>query len=105
MKLTRSIKVPKIHPCLLKQFKGVQGDGGDSEGFDEDKWLCDGVWIYKGGCKSGHKRDAFDYYTGMQGWRCSKANEEECDFDICEMCVRWALHCDKNSLELGLTRE
>ena len=27
---------------------------------------------------------------------------EEYDFDLCEMCIRWAIHCDRTGTELGL---
>ena len=27
---------------------------------------------------------------------------DDCDFDMCEMCIRWALHCDKSGMDLGL---
>ena len=44
----------------------------------------------------------FDYHFGIEGW--SSSNEES-DFDLCEMCIRWVLHCEKNKVPHGWTEE
>ena len=42
----------------------------------------------------------FGFHTGIEGWQCPKL--DECDFDLCEMCIRWAIHCEKTGTDLGL---
>jgi hypothetical protein len=36
----------------------------------------------------------------MSGWQCPDL--DKCDFDLCEMCIRWILHCQKHNLPLGI---
>ena len=40
-------------------------------------------------------------------WRCldieDEANEEGCDFDLCEDCLRWILYCEHMGLDSGAT--
>ena len=48
----------------------------------------------------------FGVHMELSAWRClnnpisgngppEATGEAECDFDMCEMCLRWALHCEK----------
>ena len=48
------------------------------------------------GCKSG--QTDFGTHEGIESW--SSAGEG-CDFDLCEMCLRWCIHCEKNNLDIG----
>ena len=119
--LDKDVLVKSVHPYVLTRFKsGEDGaapkpksegaekavdkemdDGEDSYYEEEDgRWLCDGTRIFKCGCKSG--QTDFDLHIGCEGWTSSK---EEEDFDLCEMCIRWALHCEKNRLDLELSDE
>ena len=119
--LDKDVLVKSVHPFVLTRFKsGEEGaapkpksegdnkaadapvdDGEDSYYEEEDgRWLCDGSRIFKCGCKSG--QTDFDLHVGTEGWTSS---QEEEDFDLCDMCIRWALHCEKNRLELELTDE
>ena len=73
----------------------------DSE--DENKWLCNGSSDeqgFIGGCKSGQK--TFGYHEGTEGWQCPDL--DNCDFDLCEVCVRWVMHCEKTGTDLGLVQ-
>ena len=98
----RKVKVPEkttikiIHPHEIVRFKtgappeGVNPD--DSE--DENKWLCNGADEeegFVGGCKGGQKE--FGYHEGTEGWQ--NPDLDNYDFDLCEMCVRWCIHCEK----------
>ena len=59
----------------------------------EPRWFCNGGDAeegFIGGCKSGQTN--FDYHEGTEGWQCT--NFDECDFDLCEMCLRWYVHCE-----------
>ena len=59
--------------------------------------------MFANGCKGGHVDGEYRLHPGQHGYLCEK---EECDFDVCEMCVRWALHCEKNkSVKLGLASD
>ena len=73
--------------------------------------------LFADGCKSG--QTTFDVHPGTKTWSnrhlanvVSFAEPEpesvedgglqEYDFDLCEMCVRWAIHCEKTGTDLGL---
>ena len=71
--------------------KNDDDDSYDDE--DDDKWLCEGTVKFVDGCKSGQKTDEFDLYLGTERWSCP---DRKCDFDLCEMCTRWCLHCERN---------
>ena len=75
---------------------GEEKNGDDSYDSEEDdgKWMCNGT-EFMGGCKSGQQE--FGFHEGTEGWQCP---DRDCDFDICDMCIRWVLHCEKNSLEI-----
>ena len=113
--LENEILVKIIHPHKLtktivnaqnsRQNKSVDdkpntnaNDDDDGSDEDEDKWLCEGTIKFKAGCKSGQKADAFDYYLDTERWSCP---DRDCDFDLCEMCTRWCLHCEKTGNDIG----
>ena len=73
-------------------------DENDSYDEEDDMWLCEGTVKFKDGCKSGQQADAFDYYEDTERWSCP---DSACDFDLCEMCTRWCLHCDRNGIDIG----
>ena len=29
------------------------------------------------------------------------SEQQDCDFDLCEMCIRWCIYCEKNNLDIG----
>ena len=90
---------------MLVQFKYSEEEsrkkamGGDPSQ-DEDMWFCNGGadFGFKAGCKG--KQKDFDYHETMSGWMCP--DTDNCDFDLCEHCVRWILHCDNDKLDLGV---
>ena len=44
----------------------------------------------------------------MEGWSCNEQNEEGeyiYDFDLCEQCIRWVIHSEKNKLDPGFSEE
>lgn len=66
-------------------------------------WLCDGKELFAQGCKSGQQE--FELHPDTKCWRCYQAlegSEDDCDFDLCEMCVRWVIHCERTGSDLGL---
>ena len=109
--LAEEVLVKSMHPHVLKKFKSNESVSPNTlsiekkydsygEEVDENKWLCNGAdpsLGFKDGCKSG--QTDFDHHDGTEGWQCP--DRENCDFDICEMCIRWVLHCEKNKLDLG----
>ena len=77
-----------------------------SEEIEDASWQCNGSDIFKDGCYSGQK--SFDLHLGTRAWRCVEQQEgeqDDCDFDLCEMCVRWALHCKKTGNIMGVVPE
>ena len=75
-----------------------EGNGTDSYDEEDEKWLCEGTVKFIGGCKSGQKAEAFDFYFDTERWSCP---DRDCDFDLCEMCTRWCLHCERNEITVG----
>ena len=75
------------------------------EEIENASWHCDGSVIFEDGCKGG--LTDFGLHEDLNAWRCfnnpvvgsdqavADNAEAECDFDMCEMCIRWALHCEK----------
>ena len=123
IELQDEVYVPNMHPHKLKKFRWKHEkeedmgdkpdkdnnytvrdeDGNKVEYYDEVPdwyWLCNGAEESTGfedGCKSGCKD--FEFHEGIEGWQ--SMGEDE-DFDLCEMCIRWAIHCDRTGTELGL---
>ena len=64
-------------------------------------WQCNGVGLFQGGCKSG--QIDFDLHPNTKCWRCYQMmaeSQEDCDFDLCEMCVRWVVHCERTGIDM-----
>ena len=84
------------------------------EEMEDLSWQCNGSVLFVGGCKSG--QTTFDVHPNDKAWRCLHVYEDpdinnesyegdglqECDFDLCEMCVRWTVHCEKTGTDLEL---
>ena len=87
--------VPNLHEHWLK-FYDVQQDVQED---DDGTWRCNGVDFFDNGCKSGQKE--FESYKNTLAWQSTGTYVDEdgveqyCDFDLCEMCLRWALYCEK----------
>ena len=80
-----------------------------AQSFEDASWQCNGIDIFTDGCKSG--QTTFALHLDTKAWGCYQTSEgsdadfEEqvsCDFDICEMCVRWTLYCEKTGTFLNL---
>ena len=121
--LSNDVLITSVHPHKLGKFRsGEEGheaarpvksaanehadaehaqeaDEDEYDEEDENKWQCNGVVCLKGGCKSGQL--GFDYHAGTEGWQCP--DRDNCDFDLCSMCIRWVIHCEKNKIELEWT--
>ena len=100
--LSDEILVRSVHPHKLIKNKTPAGgdkapttDNGSEDEY-ESGWLCDGSNKFKGGCKSGQTE--FGEHLGTDFW---SSEQQDCDFDLCEMCIRWCIHCEKNNLDIG----
>ena len=121
MPLEKELLIKNVHPYILRKFKSTdipksnsgsrkmksadgqadeENQSDDDDEDDENKWLCDGSNKLKGGCKSDQKD--FDYHIGTEGWTCPR---DDTDFDLCEMCIRWAMHCEKHNLDVGFIKD
>ena len=116
--------IKNVHPHVLKKFKSKtegevpntpkrkdkalpeeQEEDGEGENNkddydeedDENNWLCDGSDCFMEGCKSGMTE--FGLHTGVEAWT---STGEDCDFDLCEMCIRWCIHCENQGISPGL---
>ena len=123
--LAHEVIVKSVHPYVLEKFRSnMDGeilkrknkeqeqpppqpkveneDGEEEEYYDEenDNWLCDGFNLFKCGCKSGQTE--FGEHPGIEGWSSSNPNE---DFDLCEMCIRWCIHCESLRISPGFVGE
>ena len=107
MPLNVIMKIVSIHEHALEmqaqrsQKRPEQMSEAEKE---EASWQCNGVELFLGGCKSGQTE--FELHYGTKYWGCrfeveSQTGENECDFDLCEMCVRWTAHCEKTGADLG----
>jgi hypothetical protein len=38
----------------------------------------------------------------MSGWQCPDL--ENCDFDLCEHCIRWIMHCVEDEIDMGAVK-
>ena len=107
VKLSEKLTIKNIHPCEIVRFKTgapPEGEVNPDDSEDENKWLCNGADEeegFVGGCKSGQKE--FGYHEGTEGWQ--NPDLDNYDFDLCEMCVRWCIHCEKTGTDLGLIKE
>ena len=95
LETVEDVKVLHEHPLEYYESKLKYSDGETDDG----TWRCNGVDIFDGGCKSG--QEDFQSHAGTMCWRCpqviinSEGQEEDCDFDICDMCLRWAIYCTR----------
>ena len=87
--------VKSIHPHLLQHIDMIDENG------KAIKWLCNGVDIFHDGCKSGQTE--MRKHTNTLAWRCQETDEKgsECDFDLCQDCLRWVLYCEYTGTILG----
>ena len=91
-KLANKVTVANLHSCRLEKFTDTD---------EGNEWLCNGIEIFAKGCRGGHQEGDFQLHEDQAGFACDK---EECDFDICEMCIRWALYAQSNKeVDLGLS--
>ena len=67
-----------------------------AENDGDPEWGCNGIEIFKDGCKSGQK-DLGEHLT--KAWR---SVNDEADFDMCETCIQWALYCKESGTDLGI---
>ena len=120
--LSIKVSIPNVHPHVLFKFKSESDDIQDSarktlksdgdkpseqkdeneSSYEEDegKWQCNGTVNFVDGCKSGQTE--FDFHQGTEAWQSLDRN---LDFDLCEMCIRWAIHCQKTGTDLGWVEE
>ena len=107
IKLPEKLTIKNIHPCEIVRFKTgapPEGEYNPDDSEDENKWLCNGADEeegFVGGCKSGQTE--FGYHEGTEGWQ--NPDLDNYDFDLCEMCVRWCIHCEKTGTDLGLIKD
>ena len=98
-RLEDSEYVKCLHEHPLKFYDSKKDTKDDED--DDGTWRCNGYEIFKNGCKSGQKD--FETHTDTLAWRCTEMipheelGEEECDFDLCEMCLRWTIFCEKKA--------
>jgi len=108
--LTRTVSIPSIHEHALDLSSQVGQNSPRArmnkrmreqmtqEEYEEACWQCNGVEMFQGGCKGGIID--FDLHPHMKVWRCDKnVDGEDCDFDMCEMCVRWMIHCERTGTD------
>ena len=90
--LDKSVKLESLHEHELVYVEDMVAAGdGDPE------WCCNGVEIFEDGCKSGQKD--LGIHEGIKCWR---STGEDADYDLCENCIRWVIHCLENDEDMGL---
>ena len=119
MPLSREITIQSVHPHVLTMCKTIGKTFQNASRTNQEhlseiekenaSWLCNGSVVFQDGCKGGLTE--FDLHPELNAWRCfaaptgseeGAAEGDDCDFDMCEMCIRWTLHCDKSGNDLGL---
>jgi len=101
-----TVHLPNVHKCELKQFKFSEKEkkatGTGDQVDDSNKWFCNGGATYGfiDGCKGGQKE--FNWHETMSGWQCPDL--DNCDFDLCEHCIRWIMHCVEDKIEMGTVK-
>ena len=63
----------------------------------DGEWCCNGVEIFKSGCKSG--QTDIGLHTGIKCWR---STDDASDFDLCEQCIQWVLYNEKIQGDMGI---
>ena len=110
--LGKVVQIRIAHDHDIVQFKGKEltEEQKESQALnldtddDENKWLCNGADEeegFMGGCKGGQTE--FGYHEGTEGWQ--NPDTQHFDFDLCEMCVRWCIHCERTGTDLGLIKD
>ena len=85
-------RLPSLHDHPLRYVEDMAtANDGDVE------WCCNGVELFKEGCKSGQK----DFGAHLLS-KCWRSTGEEADFDMCETCVQWVLFCQTTGTDLGI---
>ena len=92
MLVPERVEVASLHRFPLEYIEDV---GAVQEG--DGEWCCNGVEIFKEGCKSGQTD------LGLQiGIKCWRSTDEQSDFDLCEQCIQWALHNERIQGDMGI---
>lgn len=97
IKVPEIVSVKELHEHNLRYVEDMAAENdGDAE------WACNGIEIFKDGCKSGQKD--IGVHTLSKAWR---SVDDEADFDMCETCIQWALYCKSSgtSLNVGSVEE
>ena len=107
--LTELMEIKSIHDHTLQmEVPWLDKHGNEVDSDDEYVWNCNGVEFFQGGCKSGISD--FGMHRGIKAWRCYQKipcqtgdgeESEDCDLDLCEMCMRWIVYCEQNGISLG----
>ena len=63
----------------------------------DGNWCCNGVEIFKSGCKSGQKD--FGLHLLDKAWR---STGKDADFDMCEKCIQWVMFCNATGSDMGI---
>ena len=91
------ILIKKVHMFTLVKntereardaVKQKQDDDEEDSENEDTGWLCDGPTKLRGDCKSG--QTDFGEHEGTQFWTSSN---KDSDFDLCELCLKWCIHC------------
>ena len=97
IKVPETVILHSLHPYALKYIEDMAAaNDGDAE------WCCNGVEIFKDGCKSG-QRDFGNHLLS----RCWRSTGADADFDMCETCVQWVLYCQttNTNMDIGNLKE
>ena len=103
MPLKRSIVVKGVHASAGNLELNLQEEPMDirlmtEEEKEDAQWQCNGVEVFEDGCKSGITD--FGFHLNIRVW-----SNDDFDFDFCEMCIRWTLHCEISGTKLNLASD
>ena len=92
IELPLKITLDRFHDHALEYIENIkEAQEGDGE------WCCNGVEIFKDGCKSGQKE------LGLhEGIKCYRSTDADADFDLCEQCIRWIQHNENIQGDMGV---
>ena len=92
IKVPDVVSVKELHEHNLRYVSDMAAENdGDAE------WACNGIEIFKDGCKSGQKD--IGVHLLSKAWR---SVDENADFDMCETCLQWTLYCKSSGTDLGV---
>ena len=77
VKVPNQVLIKVLHEYSLEYIQDI---GSTQDG--DAQWCCNGVEIYKSGCKSG--QEDLGLHEGIKCWRSTNSS---CDFDLCEHCI------------------